>query len=128
MSVSLDQRPGVGQSEAWEPVWTARERRAQRRKQLREQFSHLREYEKEEMTKLVKKYEVLPDHYYGEKPGVGPRDLLDDNYMSKLGYQKWSPVCIWEWFSGSAALSAVASEQSVTHLPPVDHRNGFHVG
>ena len=76
----------------------------------------------------MNKYEVLPDHYYKDEVGMAPQDLLDDDYMMQLGYEKWTPVQIREWFSGSAMLTATAKEQKMTHLPPVDYRYGFYSG
>ena len=70
----------------------------------------------------------MSDYYYQDGPPVRPPDLVGDRYMAELGYQKWNPVCLWECFSGSAALSTAAKEQGTTHLPPVDHRYGFHMG
>ena len=75
---------------------TVEERRSQNRKRLRQQLGHLR-YDTEHMKMLVKKYEVLPDHYYKDEVGVAPQDLLDDDYMTQHGYRKWSPEHIWEW-------------------------------
>ena len=35
---------------------------------------------------------------------------------------------LWEWCSGSSVLSARARGEGVAHLPPIDHRWGWHTG
>ena len=35
---------------------------------------------------------------------------------------------MWEWCSGSSALTAEARKEQITHLPPVDYRYGWDIG
>ncbi len=34
---------------------------------------------------------------------------------------------MWEWYSGSSALSAHLKEEEVSHLPPIDYRYGWNL-
>ena len=36
-------------------------------------------------------------------------------------------VKMWEWYSGSAALSAYLDEFQISHLPPIDYRYGWNL-
>ena len=51
---------------------TVKERRSQSRKRLYQQLGHLPNDDTEKMKLLVKRYEVLPDHYYKDEIGVAP--------------------------------------------------------
>ena len=48
--------------------------------------------------------------------------------MDNLGLTKGCPAQLWEFMAGSGKLSATARAENVSHLPPVDHRWGYHLG
>ena len=71
----------------------------------------------------------MNDQYYqsSDKP-VTPTDLADPDVMEKRGVRPGEVTAIWEWMAGSATLSAHAQELKIDHLPPIDHRWGWHLG
>ena len=81
-----------------------------------------------ETEKLLRKYDSMPDAYYVDGVGIGPVRFGSVHYMASLGYQPGKSSAIWEWMAGSATLSAHARLRGLSHLPPVDHRWGFHMG
>ena len=85
---------------------------------IREQLKHLDpDVGKNKLNKIRSKYRNLPDNYYG---GDSAKYLTPENYpdvqacRDKYVCQKHDPdnyypgssVKMWEWYSGSAALSA----------------------
>ena len=87
-----------------------------------QKFSH------SELEKLIRKYDAMPDIYYTDTVPVGPGQLGNRSWMHRLGYQPGDTTQLWEWMAGSASLSAAARTDDMTHLPPIDHRWGYHVG
>ena len=99
------------------------------RKDLRVKLAHLAEdVDQDKRERLIKKYLCMPDHYYDGDAGTGPQELGDEAVMKELGFEKGCRTQLWELMAGSAKLSATARKEEVSHLPPVDHRWGFHVG
>ena len=100
-----------------------------KRGSLRRHLDHLREsMDKEKRERLVKKYISMPDLYYMDEAPVQPHMLSDDAIMEDMGFSKGNTVQFWKLMAGSGKLSARARAQGLLHLPPVDHRWGFHVG
>ena len=81
-----------------------------------------------ETQKLVKKYDAMPDKYYDGVDEVGPVCFGSRRMMEQHGFTPAVPVQIWEWMAGSATLSTTARDAHMDHLPPIDHRWGFHMG
>ena len=106
-----------------------RDERPQTKQAIRVRLKHLEEeIDKEKREKMVKKYQCMPDLYYDGESFVGPEELGEDTIMDNLGLVKGAPVQLWEFMAGSGKLSATARAQNVSHLPPVDHRWGYHLG
>lgn len=80
---------------------------------------------KVKLSNIRAKYRDLPDNYYG---GDFSKYLSPDNYpgLYTCEDQYVDPgdktVKRWEWYSGSAALSAYLEEFQISHFPPVDYR------
>ena len=93
---------------------------------------------KNELNKIRSKYRNLPDNYYGgdSEKYLTPEKFPDmQTCRDKYVCQKHDPdnsypassVKMWEWYSGSAALSAYLAEVATTHLPPIDYRYGWNL-
>ena len=79
---------------------------------------------------MLNKYDAMPDVYYVDPDTDPVRPVLFGNRhkMGELGFQPGASTQLWEWMAGSGSLSAAARADGVTHLPPIDHRWGFHIG
>ena len=58
---------------------------------------------------------------------IRPDQLGVSTVMQSLGLARGVPAQLWEWMSGSATLSSHARRQQLPHLPPLDHRYGYHL-
>ena len=81
-----------------------------------------------ETEKLINKYDVMPDLYYADTDPVRAEGFGNRQMMERIGHSPGDVCTMWEWTAGSAHLSATARDQGVSHLPPIDHRWGFHLG
>ncbi len=107
----------------------SQDEKSRARRLTRDRLKHLAvEFDRDHREKMVTKYQCMPDIYYGDGPFIGPQELGKDDVMNNLGLTEGSPVQLWEFMAGSGKLSATAREKDISHLPPVDHRWGYHVG
>ena len=106
----------------------ALEKRHQRER-LKNSLRHIKEtISKREWQNALKRYQGVPDKYYHESDPVGPNDLSSHSSLKRFRPKGGQPAESWEIMAGPGALSAGARSKQMTHLPPIDHRWGWHVG
>ena len=99
------------------------------RKHLRQELRS-QNFDNADCEKILRKYDAMPDVYYegtGTTP-VGPMLFGNRLQMESLGFRPGESTQLWEWMAGSATLSAMARTRQISHLPPIDHRWGWHIG
>lgn len=63
------------------------------RQAIRKSLQHLSdEVEKDNVEKLVRKYQSMPDVYYDGGSPIGPDELVDEQVLEGLGLEKGKPV------------------------------------
>ena len=81
-----------------------------------------------ELSRLRAKYHKLPDLYWGDDPTAVISPARYEQMGSVVQCQsKSSTTNVWDLCAGSAALSAAARTRRAPHLPPVNHRYGWHL-
>jgi len=105
-------------------------RNTQTHAQVRDQLKHLREdMSSKKLNNVCSKYRQLPESYYG---GDSSKFVTPDN-VDEVRLSAWrsqygdEPSQVWEWYSGSAALSSHLKKEKVVHLPPLDYRYGWNL-
>ena len=96
---------------------------------LKERLSHIKEtISTREWQHALKRYQGMSDQYYSDSDPVGPNGLSSHSSLKRFRPKGDQPAELWEIMAGSGALSAGARSKQMTHLPPIDHRWGWHVG
>ena len=71
-----------------------------------------------EWYNMVRRYDGLPDEYYGGPAPQGPIDFNSAFSIGRLRPSDGGPAEPWEIMAGSGRLPATARAQGNTHLPP----------